>query len=969
KDLQKYGKKYGAKIPSDIKLVFYYKNSLPRNLPKDYPLDIFSDDPKKVYLSYDIREDPATISFWIIIMQNCLCQALAKAFNEPLSVTIERFYRTGLESIEEVGAGFYIEGAVIRDILLSAAFTDDMDLMLMKKAVSNVTILLKEDGLAHAHYGPQKSNKYRVVTLAEFLADGKLYKKYKVGAQHSAEKIREDIRMIVAEILEVDLDSVEDDAYFVEDLGMDSMQTLELLAAIEKKYHIQIMEKFLTYFINLDETVSVVLEILGFSQNDDNTFGNEKLVIVPLAGIFWHMLTNSAFAAQQPNAPPVLDISNVFAAVFLAFLVVFLSSYYLISKNNLSKENDVKKVFSAASDTHPLKISSLNKKPRVLSLRVVLSMIVSIAILFFLVITYIPETFIHEIIPFSLPPVMRVVTANMLVGFIVFNVYGDIFGQILNLRKEGIKSSDIVAKIEWLKPLVLIPVFMTLFFGWFWPWAYSLWVNSSLPRPLYGFADQPFTSVISLFVTFSAYAVFEYLTKKGKEEVSFKYIYKNKLLDYRQALMVGFPFWTISLGIVFSLPFSFATQNILTSVDEPFFSIYLFFLANKKVKQDQPVSIRWWAKLLLLPTLVHNLYFVPSNPTIMGALIGSSLHALILYFGFKKLRKNYKNTSFISDVVSKFLSVWCMTKNKLMSVLLTGILVSFLSGPAFAEVGHPRIQGNNQQDDQKYFEFLLHNERLVSENIIIFTTSDAHYLLHMGNHQKKTEIPENLAEIVDAFVLEDAGHFDDITLKRIAEKKQYKDILFLAKKRNKPVFFADLPVRNVDMYILFHLSFYVVLVFIAIYLGRRNIRRIKNGQQTNILEMMAFISILLALVAANVNVINFRPFNKASSCMVSITSFYLPNERRSAVVSWKILKYIVPELEKKLGRKPVIFVDYGRLHVTIKFYLENPSWTKFVYSFPVFNFLFLMEYENKVLEARFDERKEVLEIKILENKL
>ena len=48
--------------------------------------------------------------------------------------------------------------------------------------------------------------------------------------------LENELRSIVAEITEVEPEKITPDAKFIEDLGMDSMMALEILASIEKKY-------------------------------------------------------------------------------------------------------------------------------------------------------------------------------------------------------------------------------------------------------------------------------------------------------------------------------------------------------------------------------------------------------------------------------------------------------------------------------------------------------------------------------------------------------------------------------------------------------------------------------------------------------------------------------------------------------------------------------------------------------------
>jgi len=74
--------------------------------------------------------------------------------------------------------------------------------------------------------------------------------------------ISEDIKKIVAEILEEEPENIDADAQFVKDLGMDSMMALEILASIEKKYKISIPEEILPKFTTLNETVRLVNGIM-----------------------------------------------------------------------------------------------------------------------------------------------------------------------------------------------------------------------------------------------------------------------------------------------------------------------------------------------------------------------------------------------------------------------------------------------------------------------------------------------------------------------------------------------------------------------------------------------------------------------------------------------------------------------------------------------------------------------------------
>ncbi|MCP4649054.1 MAG: acyl carrier protein [PVC group bacterium] len=57
------------------------------------------------------------------------------------------------------------------------------------------------------------------------------------------EEVKTEVRKIVAEIIETSEEELKDDAEFVEDLGVDSMMALEIVAVIEKKFKITIPEE------------------------------------------------------------------------------------------------------------------------------------------------------------------------------------------------------------------------------------------------------------------------------------------------------------------------------------------------------------------------------------------------------------------------------------------------------------------------------------------------------------------------------------------------------------------------------------------------------------------------------------------------------------------------------------------------------------------------------------------------------
>jgi len=74
--------------------------------------------------------------------------------------------------------------------------------------------------------------------------------------------LEQEIKALIAEIVEIDVDKITPDAKLVEDLGMDSMMALEILASVEKKYKIKIDEEYLTKLTTLKQIVEIARTIL-----------------------------------------------------------------------------------------------------------------------------------------------------------------------------------------------------------------------------------------------------------------------------------------------------------------------------------------------------------------------------------------------------------------------------------------------------------------------------------------------------------------------------------------------------------------------------------------------------------------------------------------------------------------------------------------------------------------------------------
>lgn len=74
----------------------------------------------------------------------------------------------------------------------------------------------------------------------------------------------EDIREIVADILEVETDEVGEKTHFAEELDADSLRAIEILSQLEKKFKIDIPQTELPRMENLSAVYAVVAERAGW---------------------------------------------------------------------------------------------------------------------------------------------------------------------------------------------------------------------------------------------------------------------------------------------------------------------------------------------------------------------------------------------------------------------------------------------------------------------------------------------------------------------------------------------------------------------------------------------------------------------------------------------------------------------------------------------------------------------------------
>lgn len=76
------------------------------------------------------------------------------------------------------------------------------------------------------------------------------------------DQIRAEVKSLISEIIEVPETQIGDYASFADDLDVDSLMALEIVASIEKKYRVQIPEENLQRVKTFNDTVALVQEFI-----------------------------------------------------------------------------------------------------------------------------------------------------------------------------------------------------------------------------------------------------------------------------------------------------------------------------------------------------------------------------------------------------------------------------------------------------------------------------------------------------------------------------------------------------------------------------------------------------------------------------------------------------------------------------------------------------------------------------------
>jgi len=81
----------------------------------------------------------------------------------------------------------------------------------------------------------------------------------------NVEKVEQQVKAIVAEQLGVKEDEVTNDASFVDDLGADSLDTVELVMALEEEFETEIPDEEAEKITTVQQAIDYILERKGES--------------------------------------------------------------------------------------------------------------------------------------------------------------------------------------------------------------------------------------------------------------------------------------------------------------------------------------------------------------------------------------------------------------------------------------------------------------------------------------------------------------------------------------------------------------------------------------------------------------------------------------------------------------------------------------------------------------------------------
>lgn len=78
------------------------------------------------------------------------------------------------------------------------------------------------------------------------------------------QEVKDDLREMIAEVLEIEPEEITETSLFVEEHEADSLRAIEILARIEKKYKVEIPQETLADMVNLRAVYDTLAEYAGW---------------------------------------------------------------------------------------------------------------------------------------------------------------------------------------------------------------------------------------------------------------------------------------------------------------------------------------------------------------------------------------------------------------------------------------------------------------------------------------------------------------------------------------------------------------------------------------------------------------------------------------------------------------------------------------------------------------------------------
>ena len=79
------------------------------------------------------------------------------------------------------------------------------------------------------------------------------------------QQVMEELRELVAEVLEIEPEEITETSSFVEEHEADSLRAIEILARIEKKYKVEVPQEELAKMVNLRAVYDTLAEHAGWN--------------------------------------------------------------------------------------------------------------------------------------------------------------------------------------------------------------------------------------------------------------------------------------------------------------------------------------------------------------------------------------------------------------------------------------------------------------------------------------------------------------------------------------------------------------------------------------------------------------------------------------------------------------------------------------------------------------------------------